>query len=152
VVERARWRGTMNYRVVPRLQVGLEFNLVVEEIGPLTTAFLTKESERVPAIFVGTSSDRIGSPEGEQAYYLTAAKQAPWWPISGYLSLNYSEWDEHLNVPFGLTAWLGENLSVQPMYDGERTHLLLNYNRSQFGISLLWIWLEQAGMAISGGF
>ena len=77
-------------RVLPSLQVGVEFNAVAEEVGPLVTWFLTTETEKRPAVFFGTSSDRIGSPAGEQAYYLTAAKHAPGWPISVYGSLNYS--------------------------------------------------------------
>ena len=151
-VERARWRGTATYRVVPSLQLGLEFNLAVEEIGPLVTWFLTTETHRRPAVFLGTSSDRIGSPSGKQAYYLTVAKHAPWLPVSGYATVNYSEWDEQLNVPFGVTAWIGANFSVQPMYDGEKSHLTINYTARRVGFSLLWVWLEEPGVAISAGF
>lgn len=151
-VDRARWRGTANYRIVPRLQVGLEFNLEVEEIGPLFTLFLTTEGHARPALFLGTSSDRIGSPEGEQSYYLTMAKHAPWAPISAWVTANYSEWDEQMNVPFGLTAWIGANFSLQPMYDGERTHLMVNYTADRFGVSFLWVWLERPGVSISAGF
>ena len=118
-VDRARWRGTATYRVIPSLQLGLEFNLVVEEVGPLVTWFLTTETDTRPAVFLGTSSDRIGSPEGKQAYFLTVAKRAAWVPVSAYVALNYSEWDERFNVPFGLTGWIGQNFSVQPMFDGD---------------------------------
>jgi hypothetical protein len=151
-VERARWRGTANVRIIPTLQVGVEFNVVVEEIGPLVTWFLTTEAHRRPAVFLGTSSDRIGSPKGTQSYYMTVAKQVPRLPFSAYVTLNYSEWDEGINVPFGATAWIGENFSIQPMYDGERTHLMLNYAVQHFGVSLLWVWLEEPGISISTGF
>ena len=92
----------MHYRVHPKLQIGLEINPAAEEIGPLLNWFLLTETERRPALFFGTSSDRIGSPEGEQSYFLTAAKHHPTWPVSGYVSLNYSEWDDGFNVPFGV--------------------------------------------------
>lgn len=151
-VDRARWRGTANVRVIPSLQLGIEFNLVVEEVGPLVTWFVMTEAHRRPAVFLGTSSDRIGSPKGKQAYYATVAKHAPWFPVSAYVSLNYSEWDEGLNVPFGVTAWIGENFSVQPMYDGQRTHLLFNYVAGRVGVSLLWVWLEEPGVSMSFGF
>lgn len=151
-VERARWRSTANVRVLPSLQVGVEFNAVAEEVGPLVTWFLTTEGERRPALFFGTSSDRIGSPPGEQSYYLTAAKHAPNLPISVYGSLNYSEWDDGFNFPFGATWGLGRGFSVQPMYDGNRTHLLLNYSVPRATVSLLWVWLERPGISVSFGF
>ncbi len=132
--------------------VGVEFNLEVEEIGPLVTWFLTTESHRRPAIFLGTSSDRIGSPEGRQSYYATIAKHAPHLPVSAYVTINYSEWDYAFNLPFGVTGWIGENFSIQPMYDGQRTHLTVNYSTGRFGASLLWVWLENAGISLSAGF
>ena len=47
-----------------------------QEVGPLATWFVLTETGQRPAVFLGTSSDRIGSPEGTQAYYVTAAKNA----------------------------------------------------------------------------
>ena len=64
-VDRAKWRATLNYRVFSKLQVGVEFNAKADEVGPLVTWFLLTETSRRPALFFGTSSDRIGSPEGE---------------------------------------------------------------------------------------
>ncbi len=130
----------------------MEVNPEAEEIGPLLTWFLITEDERRPALFAGTSSDRIGSPEGTQAYFLTASKHHPSWPVSAYASVNYSEWDGGLNFPFGAYVDLGRGLSLQPMYDGQRPHLLLNLNRGRYGVSLLWVWLEKAGISFNMGF
>ena len=151
-LERPRWRATANYRVIPALQVGLEFNPVVGEVGPLATWFWWTETERLPAAFVGTSSDRIGSPEGTQAYYLTVAKHFPALRVSPYASLNYSEWDRGVNFPFGAHLNLGRGLSAQPMYDGHRTHLLGTFATERFSVTLIWAWLEQAGLSVSVGF
>lgn len=152
-VERAKWRSTVNYRVLPRLQVGIEFNAKVEEVGPLVTWFLLTEGARQPALFFGTSSDRIGSPEGEQSYYLTAAKHAPKWPVSFYASLNYSEWDEGFNFPFGANVTLGRGFAVQPMFDGDRSHLLLHYSGlPRVSVSALWVWFERPGISLSTAF
>lgn len=151
-VDRARWRGTANARVLPKLQLGVEFNVAAEEVGPLVTWFLTTEGHARPAIFLGTSSDRIGSPRGKQAYYLTVAKHLERLPVSAYATLNYSEWDEGFNVPFGATVWLGGAFSVQPMFDGDRTHLLLNYATSWTTVSFLWVWLEDPGVSVSVEF
>ncbi|MEM7353881.1 MAG: hypothetical protein AAF657_23980 [Acidobacteriota bacterium] len=142
----------MNYRVHPRLQLGVELNPAADEVGPLLTAFLLTESARKPALFIGTSSDRIGSPAGEQSYFLTAAKRHPTWPVSAYVSLNYSEWDDEFNLPFGIDVELGRSFSARPMYDGHRTHLTLNYQGRRYTTSLLWVWLERVGVAFSTSF
>lgn len=151
-VDRARWRGTANVRVLPVLQLGVEVNPAAEEFGPLATLFVVNETHARPAVFVGTSSDRIGSPKGTQSYYVTVAKHAPGLPVSGYVTLNYSEWDEGLNVPFGGNLRLRGGFSLQPMFDGDRTHLLLNYEVPHATISLMWVWLEEPGVSLSFGF
>ena len=51
-LQRPRWRWTTNYRVIPTLQLGVEYNPVVGEIGPLVTWFLSTETERRPAVFL----------------------------------------------------------------------------------------------------
>jgi hypothetical protein len=151
-LDRPRWRSTLNYSLTPKLQVGVEYNPAAGEVGPLLTWFLRTEAERRPALFVGTSSDRIGSPEGTQSYYLTASKHHPSWPVSAYVSVNYSEWDGGVNVPFGAYLDLGRGVSLQPMYDGQRSHLLVNWQRERYGVSLLWVWLEEAGISFNVGF
>lgn len=142
----------MNYRLHHRLQIGLELNPAVEEVGPLLNLFLITETDKRPAVFLGTSSDRIGSPPGTQSYFLTAAKMLAPVPLSVYGSLNYSEWDEKFNFPFGANIELGKSFSVRPMYDGERSHLMLNYFTERFGVSLMYVWLETFGVSLSAGF
>jgi hypothetical protein len=151
-VDRARWRFTANYRLHTRLQLGVEFNAGVSEFNPLVTAFLLTETETRPALFLGTSSDRIGSPEGKQAYYATASKYLPWARSSVNATLNYSEWDNGFNVPFGGSLELGYGFAARYMYDGNRPHALLDYFAGNVGISLIYVWLEEFGIAIHGGF
>ena len=130
----------------------MEINPEVDEIGPLVSWFLLTESASRPGLFLGTSSDRIGSPEGEQSYFLTATKRHPNWPVSAYISLNYSEWDDGFNFPFGVEVEIGDSFSLRPMYDGHRTHLTLNYHGRRYSASLLWVWLERFGVAFSTSF
>lgn len=134
------------------LQLGVEYNPVVGEVGPLATWFLLSESDRRPALFLGTSSDRIGTSEGEQSYYATAAKHISLLHASPYASLNYSEADAGWNVPFGATFFLGYGLSVRPMYDGERSHLVGSVSRGPVVVSVINAWYERVGAALSVGF
>ena len=71
-MERPRWRFTLNYRIHQKLQFGVEYNPVTKEVSPLFNLFLMTEGEGIwrPALFLGTSSDRIGSPPDKQAYFL----------------------------------------------------------------------------------
>ena len=149
---RPRWRATATYRVVPTVQAGVEWNPAAGEVGPLATWFFLAEGPRTPAAFVGTSSDRIGSPKGKRAYFVTAAKNLDPVPASVYASVNYSEWDSGWNVPFGANFEVVPRVTIQPMYDGHRTHLLGMYADDRFSVTVILAWLERAGVAISAGF
>ena len=131
---------------------GIEFNAAVTEVNPIATLFLLLESEYRPALFLGTSSDRIGSPEGTQAYYATASKYLPWVRTAAYVSLNYSEWDEEFNFPFGAAFEIGRGFQAKYMYDGVYSHALLAYYYGNAGISLMYVWLDTFGVSLFGGF
>lgn len=153
-VDRARYRGTLMHRIHPRVNLGIEWNPGASEIGPLANLFLFTETHFRPALSLGTSSDRIGTDEGKASVYLTAAKRfpSPDVPLSGYVSLNWSETDDGFNVPFGGTLHLGERYDVRAMYDGRRTHLLASATVDRVTVTALWVWLEHAGVALSTGF
>ncbi len=114
--------------------------------------FLFTETQTRPAFFLGTSSDRIGSPSGEQSYFATVSKYIPRLRSSFYGSLNYSEWDGKFNVTFGVGFELGKGFSLRPMYDGDQRHVMLNYFTAQYGVSLLYVWLETMDISLSLGF
>jgi hypothetical protein len=149
-VDRARWRLTLSGRLHPRLLLGVEVNPGESEIGPLANVILLTETDRRPTLFLGTSSDRIGSPAGRQSYYATAAKRLGDTPIAPYVTLNWSEWDEGFNVPFGVDLSWGSAF-VRPMYDGERSHLVAGWQRDALTVSALWVWFEHAGISLSYG-
>jgi hypothetical protein len=151
-LDRPRWRATGNYRIHQRLQIGLEYNPQAKEIGPLFSLFLFTETERRPALFLGTSSDRIGSPAGKQSYFATVSKYVPACRASFYASLNYSEWDAEFNAPFGASVEFGKGISVRWMYDGDRQHGMLNYYASRYGVSVMYVWLDTMGLTFSVGF
>lgn len=133
-------------------QVGIEYNPEVNEVVPLATIFLVTETERRPALFVGTSSDRVGSPEGTQSFYLTASKLVPKIPVSVYGSVNYSQWSDGVNYPFGGEWYVWGGFSVRGMYDGEETHALVSWFGDRFGVSLMAVWLDTFGISVAGGF
>ena len=134
---RPRWRFTLNYRFHHRTQVGIEFNPKAQEICPLLTLFLLTETEKRPALFVGTSSDRIGSPSGKQSYYVLRSENiyhfcthlctGVWITPNGMMLSTF-----HLV----LILSLGKVFPVRTMHDGDLTHLLLNCFSTHYGVSL----------------
>ena len=125
---------------------------MAKELGPLVTWYVLTETNTRPALFLGTSSDRIGSPPGTQSYYLTLAKHIPRTPLAPYVSLNYSEWDDGFNFPFGANLTLPKNFSLRPMFDGKRSHLMLTHYYRQWSFTALYVWFEKIGVAASVGF
>lgn len=150
--ERPRHRLTVDYRLTPNFQPGLEYNFAVEELGFRATWVLQQETETRPMVHLNTSSDRIGTPEGFQQYSATIGKALHETKLSGYVSLTYSEFDGGLVVPFGLSYQLAPAWSVLAMIDGRRPHLLLTYSQESYFAQLGWIWFERLAVTIGWGF
>lgn len=121
-------------------------------MGPLATCFVLVESALRPALFLGTSSDRIGSPAHTQSYYATAAKRLGALPVAPYASVSWSEWEDRLVFPFGANIDLGAGFSLQPMNDGRKPHLLASWSGERVSVTAVWAWFERAGAAVSVGF
>ncbi len=124
---------------------------MVSEVGPRATWEPINEGKYNPKVALGTSSDRIGSPEGTQCYYATFGKSIPRLPVAPYVSVNYSEWEDGINFPFGANFQVDRRWSVIAMNDGLKPHLLVNYASSFWGASAMWIWFERFGAALTIG-
>ena len=72
-IDRATLRTTLTYRFLGRFQAGVEYNPLSDGVSPLANLHLITETGSRPALIVGTSSDRIGTPRG-QSYYFTLSK------------------------------------------------------------------------------
>jgi hypothetical protein len=153
-IDRATWRNTLVYRVNPDLQVGLEYNPLADDLGPLANWRIARESAAGPAVILGTSSDRIGTPEG-RAYYLTLAKAMPLRAgriISPYFGLLWSEYDDRLLFPAGASIPLGPGMSFHPTYDGHAFHLMASYAWDRFSATAILVRVRDPGMAFTVGF
>lgn len=142
----------MSYRLTPRFQAGIEVNAAVGEADPIANWFASTETDRLPAVIFGTSSDRIGSPKGKQAYYVTFSKQIGEHPIAPYFSINYSTTDRGWNVPFGASILVGKQLTLMPMYDGHAAHTMLTWSGGRESVSLIAAWNRRFGIAFGYAF
>ena len=155
-VRRAQVRTTLTYRITPRLQAGVEVNprSTEEKANPLVNWLALPETRNMPAVIVGTSSDRIGTPSG-QSFYATASKnlkRETRLPIAPYFGLVYGTYENRFRPIGGLNVGFTENLSALVVFDGVHVHPLLNFSWRRHGFSFLLVRGRQAGVSYSVAF
>ena len=137
-IDRAKWRNTLTYRLHPRVSVGVEYNPLAGKVSPLANVVALTETHRRPALILGTSSDRIGTPSG-QSFYATLSKSLKHQtglPIAPYVGVAYGTYEDRLRPIGGLNINVSERWSSTILFDGVRVHPLANYTRGrhQFGV------------------
>lgn len=143
-----------NVRVLPTLRLGLEWNPGENELGPLVNWVAITETGTRPALMFGTSSDRIGTPEG-RAYFATLSKgfgRVAGIPLEGYAGLSHGTF-EHETLPIaGLTLGIARSLSTRLIYDGEALHVALETSIGAHELGALLVDGEHPGVTWSVGF
>lgn len=137
-IDRATWRNTLTYRFHPRFTAGVEYNPLAGKVSPLANVVALTETHKRPALILGTSSDRIGTPFG-QSFYATLSKNlrhATGLPVAPYIGVAYGTFEDRFRVIGGLNINLNERWSSTVLFDGVRVHPLVNYTRGrhQFGV------------------
>jgi hypothetical protein len=120
---------TLMYRWKPWLHFGVEYNPKVGEVHPLITLIPVRETKNRPAIVIGYSSDRIGTPEGD-SFYITASKDLEHWtglPIAPYFGVVYGTYEHRARPIAGLNMRLRKDLSSLIQFDGVKVHPTLTY-------------------------
>jgi len=139
-IDRAKWRNTLTYRFHPRVTVGIEYNPLAKKVSPLANVVAITETDVRPALILGTSSDRIGTPSG-QSFYATfskSLKRATGLPVAPYVGVAYGTYEDRARIIGGLNITLSDRWSSTILFDGARIHPLLNYTfgRHQLGMIL----------------
>ncbi len=157
-VPRASLRTTVTYRVSPRLTAGIEVNprgeTIRAQVSPLLNYLVLKETGPRPALIVGTSSDRIGTPEG-QSFYATLSKnlkRETGLPISPYAGAAYSTHDHRWRAIGGLNVQFSSRISSTIIFDGVRVHPLLNYAHGRHAFSFVLAFATKPGFSYSISF
>jgi hypothetical protein len=116
------------YRFLPSLQAGIEVNPLSSDVSPLVNWRALEETEHRPALILGTSSDRIGTPSG-QAFYATLSKDLEGWldlPLAPYAGVSYGTYEDQLYGIGGLVVALGERVTSYTTWDGVNFHELVD--------------------------
>jgi len=137
-IDRAKWRNTLTYRVHPRFTAGVEYNPLAGKVSPQANIVALTETRVRPALILGTSSDRIGTPSGQSFYgtFSKNLKEPTGLPIAPYIGVAYGTFEDRLRIIGGLNINVSEHWSSTILFDGVRVHPLINYSygRHQFGI------------------
>ena len=153
-IDRATHRTVVMHQLRPDLKLGVEWNQLAGEIGLVANWRALSESRRRPAVIFGTSSDRIGTPEG-QSYYVTLSKSLhheTGLPIAPYAGASYSTFENRMLYPFGLNVAIGSRWSAMLMNDGVHTHLSATYGWDRFAATLLAVERKDFGITIGARF
>ena len=122
-------RSTLIYRWKPRIHFGVEYNPKVGEVHPLLTLIPVTETKNRPAIIMGISSDRIGTPKGS-SFYVTASKDLQHLtglPIAPYFGVVFGTYEHRFRAIGGLSMRLPKNFTSLIQFDGVKVHPTLTY-------------------------
>lgn len=154
VIERAKLRATLLYRLSQDLHVGVEYNPLADEVGLLANYRAVRETRDRPALSFGASSDRIGTPHG-RAYYATLSKDLHPYvkiPVDAYFGALYGTFDEEFVFPFGANFRFARGWVFTPQFDGHAGHGLLSYSWDRYTVTGMLVRWRHPGLAINIGF
>ena len=153
-IPRAAVRTTLTYRFHPRLTAGVEYNPRVGEVGVIANYLALTETERRPALMLGTSTDRIGTPSG-QSFYVTLSKnlrRETGLPIAPYVGAAFGTFDDRLRPIGGLNIFLPKRFFLLVTFNGVNVHPLLSFTHKRHALSLIMVKGRDPGMSYSVTF
>lgn len=144
--------------MLPELTAGIEYNPLADDVGIVGNWLALPETEDTPALIFGTSSDRIGTPDG-RAYYGTLSKDLEALtslPIAPYVGIAYGEFEDEFTEIAGLGVRWNEDWSSTHSWDGENLHHLLETTFDErYTVGLLLVHFDheyELGLTLSFGF
>lgn len=126
----------------------------VQVIGVSTDAPADRDKVARPALILGTSSDRIGTPSG-QSFYATLSKSLKpetGLPIAPYAGVAYGTFEDRWRLIGGLSVGFSERWSALVVHDGVNYHPMINFSHRQHAVSLLLVDRRDPGVAYSVSF
>ena len=153
-IDRARLRFTLTRTLTEGLSAGIEVNPLAEKVSPLANWRMVSETATRPAIMLGTSSDRIGTPSG-QSYYVTVSKDlSPWVraPLAPYVGVAYGTYEDRARVIGGMNVFLPAGVSSLVIFDGVKVHPTVSWSRERHTFSFLLAQGKNPGISYSAAF
>lgn len=153
-IPRASVRTTLTYRLHPRISAGVEYNPRADDVGVIANVVAITETARRPALILGTSSDRIGTPSG-RSFYATVSKNLSKelrLPLAPYAGVAYSTYEDRFLPIGGLNVNFRDNFSSQIIFDGVKVHPTFNYTFRRHVFTFLLAQGKNPGVSYSISF
>lgn len=153
-IPRASLRTTLAYRFHPTFSAGIEYNPRAGDVRPLANWLLLPERSTRPALMLGTSSDRIGTPSG-QSFYATLSKhlqRETKLPIAPYVGVVYGTHEHRWRPIGGLHVSFSTKLDSLVIFDGVHVHPTLNLSHKRHVFSLLMVRGRDPGVSYTVSF
>lgn len=141
-VDRARLRTTLAYQFNDEFSAGLEWNPLADDLGPIANWRFVDETDSTPALMLGTSSDRIGTPDG-RSVYLTAAKsldELTGLPVAPYAGVAWGGYEDEFRFIGGVSIAWNDDWHSLHLWDGVNIHSVVE---RVFGEHMLGLVLAQ---------
>lgn len=141
----------MTYKILPTLTAGIEYNPRVDEVTPLINWVPITETARRPALMLGISSDRIGTPSGKSVFATVSKniKRETGLPFAPYVGVTYGSFDDRVRAIGGLNINFSERVSGLVMFDGVRVHPLLTFSYDRHVFSFIMVKGREPGVSYS---
>jgi hypothetical protein len=136
------------------LTAGIEHNPLAGKVSPLANFLALPESAHRPAVILGTSSDRIGTPSG-QSFYGTVSKnleKETGLPIAPYAGVSYGTYDGRVRPIGGLNVYFSDRWSGLAIFDGVHVHATVNFAYKRHVFSLVMVRAKDPGVSYSISF
>ena len=132
----------------------MEYNPKAGKFSPLANWLLVPENSKRPALMLGTSSDRIGTPSG-QSFYLTASKnvRGEGQPVlAPYLAFTYGTYENKFRLGGGMSIGITQRLNSMILFDGVHVHPMLSFDYLKHTFSFLLVRGRDPGISYSVSF
>ena len=140
--------------MLPELSAGIEYNPRAGKVSPLANWLAISETKRRPALILGTSSDRIGTPHG-QSFYATVSKnlkRETRLPIAPYGGVAYGTYDDRARLIGGLNVGFTEQLTALVIFDGVHVHPMMSFSYERHVFSFILVRGRNPGVSYSISF
>jgi hypothetical protein len=153
-IPRASIRTTLTYKILPTLSAGIEYNPRADKVSPLANWLAVSETKNRPALILGTSSDRIGTPSG-QSFYATVSKnlkRETRLPIAPYFGFAYGTYEDRLRPIGGINIGFTEEFTALVIFDGVHVHPMITFSHKQHSLSFIFVRARDPGVSYSISF
>ena len=141
LIDRAKLRTTLLYLFSDRIRAGIEWNPLADDASLLVNIHLFREGKKRPAVILGLSSDRIGTPFGKSVFATASYdfKAGGGVSLAPYVGLTYGTFDDRTRAIGGLNLRVSSSLSALGIFDGVRLHQVVTYERGRHALSAVLI-------------